>query len=201
MNKGPCSSHYMRSCLEVLPFDKSWMHKKIFHEIIPHLFSNILLLPKQKWAILAKNTWNKSMKSNSRDEEHRHTVPKEYNPGDLFPVYTDWEVANRYRLLNSVGQQVYFAQEGKCELWCIFCLWWRHDLETISALFGPLCWESNGHQWFSKQRASNAELWYVLCCWFEQPIEQSSCRPFEMPCCTYDVTIMQTKIDLNNTEF
>ena len=87
---------------------------------------------------LKKTPWNKSMKSNSRGEEHRYTIPKEYNYGNLFPVYTDWEVANRYRLLNSVGQQVYFAQEGKCELWGIFCLWWRHGFETISALLA-LC--------------------------------------------------------------
>ena len=32
---------------------------------------------------------------------------------DFFSVFTNWEAANKYKILNSVGQQVFYAAEGK----------------------------------------------------------------------------------------
>ena len=33
----------------------------------------------------------------------------------LFSVITGWETCNKYQIKNSVGQQVYFAAEGRYE--------------------------------------------------------------------------------------
>ena len=31
----------------------------------------------------------------------------------IFTAFTGWETANKYKIKNSMGQQVYFAAEGK----------------------------------------------------------------------------------------
>ena len=39
------------------------------------------------------------------------------------------------------------------------CLWWRHQMETIFRVTGPLCGEFNGDRWNPLAKASDAELW------------------------------------------
>lgn len=33
---------------------------------------------------------------------------------DIFLAFTGWETANKYKIMNTQGQQVYFAAEGNC---------------------------------------------------------------------------------------
>ena len=42
------------------------------------------------------------------------------------------------------------------------CPWWRHQMETFSALLA-LCVGNSGHQWIPCTKASDAELW----CFFD----------------------------------
>ena len=37
-----------------------------------------------------------------------------------FAVVTGWETENKYRVRNTLGQQVYFAAERKLEFVCVF---------------------------------------------------------------------------------
>ena len=39
--------------------------------------------------------------------------------------------------------------------------WWRHQMETFSALRCHLCGEFTGHRWIPRTKANDAELW----CW------------------------------------
>ena len=41
-------------------------------------------------------------------------------------------------------------------------IWWRHQMETFSALLTLLCGEFTGHRWIIRTRASHPELWYFL---------------------------------------
>ena len=44
-----------------------------------------------------------------------------------------------------------------------FCSWWRHQMETFSALLAILCGEFTGARWIPHTKASDAELW----CYFD----------------------------------
>jgi len=39
----------------------------------------------------------------------------------VFAVVTTWEMANKYQIKNSLGQQVYFASEGQSRFWSFCC--------------------------------------------------------------------------------
>ena len=41
--------------------------------------------------------------------------------------------------------------------------WWRHQMETFSALMALFCGEFNGHRWIPHTKARDAELWCFLC--------------------------------------
>ena len=50
-----------------------------------------------------------------------------------------------------------------CEFISNIYPWWRHQMETFSALLtGPLCGEFSSHRWIPCTKASNAELWCFL---------------------------------------
>ena len=40
--------------------------------------------------------------------------------------------------------------------------WWRHQMETFSALLDLCCGEFTGHRWIPRTKASDAELWCFL---------------------------------------
>ena len=43
--------------------------------------------------------------------------------------------------------------------WEFFYSWWRHQIVTFSAFFGPLCGEFTGHRWIPLTKASDAGHW------------------------------------------
>ena len=57
-------------------------------------------------------------------------------------------------------------------LTCILS-WWRHQMENISRVTGPLWGEFIGHRWIPLTNASDTELWCLLWSAPEQTIEQT----------------------------
>ena len=53
------------------------------------------------------------------------------------------------------------------------CAWWRHQMETFSALLFFLWGESTGHRWIPLIQARDAELWYFLWSLPGQRVEQT----------------------------
>ena len=51
--------------------------------------------------------------------------------------------------------------------------WWRHQMETLFRVIGPLWGESTGHRWIPLIKASVAELWCFLWPAHEQTVEQT----------------------------
>ena len=51
--------------------------------------------------------------------------------------------------------------------------WWRHQVETFSALLTLSWWESTGHRWIPLTKASDAELWCFLWYASKQMVEQT----------------------------
>ena len=55
-----------------------------------------------------------------------------------------------------------------------FIAWWRHQMETFSALLAFCAGEFTGHRWILRTKASDAELWCFPCApgpTIEQPME------------------------------
>ena len=52
--------------------------------------------------------------------------------------------------------------------------WWRHPMETFSALLGPLSGESTGNQWILLAKPSYAELWCFLWSASDQTVGQKN---------------------------
>ena len=51
--------------------------------------------------------------------------------------------------------------------------WWRHQMETVSALLALCEGIQQCHRWISIMKASDAKLWYFLWSAHEQTVEQT----------------------------
>ena len=55
--------------------------------------------------------------------------------------------------------QPYFLRPG-------FCPWWRHQMDTFSALLAPLCGEFTGHRWIPHKGQWRGVLMFsFICAW------------------------------------
>ena len=76
-------------------------------------------------------------------------------------------------------------------------VWWRHLMETFSALLPPLWREFTGHGWIPLTKASGAKLWCFdlrLNKRFSKQRETGDLRRHHVH---YDVTVMRyTQIDI-----
>ena len=52
-----------------------------------------------------------------------------------------------------------------------FFPWWRHQMETFSALLALVCGEFTGHRWIPLSKATDRELWCFLWSAPEQMVE------------------------------
>ena len=70
--------------------------------------------------------------------------------------------------------------------------WWRHQMETFSALLGHLCGEFTGHRWIPCTEASDAQLWgfSLICAWINGWVNNRGAGDLRRHRAHYDVTVM-----------
>ena len=95
------------------------------------------------------------------------------------PLGTDWEK----RQWDTRGAVI------KCP-----SMWWRHGMETLSALLALCGGNPPVTGGFPSQRGNNAERWCYLCCQPEQTVQQTVDSPAiwdasEFVWCCYDATV------------
>ena len=61
------------------------------------------------------------------------------------------------------------------------CLWWRHQMETIFRVTGPLCGEFNGDRWNPLQRPVTLSFGVIIDLYLNRLSKQSRRRWFETP--------------------
>ena len=59
--------------------------------------------------------------------------------------------------------------------------WWRHQIENIFRVTGPLCGEFTGHRWIPLTKANDVELWCFIWSAIERLSKQSWSWWFETP--------------------
>ena len=70
--------------------------------------------------------------------------------------------------------------------------WWRHQMETFSALTGPVCKEFTGDRWIPLTKASDAEflVFSWICAWTNGWVHNREAGDWRCHCAHYIVTTM-----------
>ena len=79
--------------------------------------------------------------------------------------------------------------------WFVFKTWWRHQMETFSALLALLCGEFTGLRWIPHTKASHAELWcFFICAWINAWVNNREASDLRRYRAHYDVTVMWSRL-------
>ena len=72
------------------------------------------------------------------------------------------------------------------------CAWWRHLIETFSALLAICAGEFTSHRWSPRTKASDAQLWccYLICAWINGLVNNHEAGDLRRHSSHYDVTVM-----------